>query len=111
MVENHRNMKRLQDADDVNNIPKSKVNSYRSPQAFGKAIKRVIKALPHSLSKKQAVITKLAKDAGVKCQDKTAKNTLDSDTLKKNLVLNFYRDPEIVYTALGMKEEMTIWIR
>lgn len=82
-------------------------NTYRSPQAFGKALSKSLKSLPNSPTKKVAVVSAIATNLGLNLQT-TRKNTV-SDEEAHNLVVEFFFRPDIVFTAPGMKGEITVW--
>ncbi|XP_073537000.1 uncharacterized protein [Phyllobates terribilis] len=89
-------------------VPSTSSGTYRSPQAFGKGFKKTCNALPKSPSKKKAVLAKLVADKGLNLET-PKKQTLSSRLEVQETVIQFYNKPDIVYTAPGMKDEMTIW--
>ena len=69
--------------------------------------------LPKSPSKKLATVGGLVKEIGVELDTeskahKTGKNKGLSKEIKDK-VINFYYCSDIVYTAPGLKDEMTVW--
>lgn len=83
-------------------------DSYKSPQSFGKAFKKSIRALPKSPTKQVAVVTKLAEKCGLKLES-FKKKPLESNKTLQTAVTNFFFRSDITYTSPGMKEEMTSW--
>ena len=86
---------------------------FKTPQGFGKAMKRLKSQLPKSPSKKLATVKGLVKEMGLELNTeikahKTGKNKGLSKEIKDK-VINFYYHSDIVYTAPGLKDEMTVW--
>ncbi|GBL98741.1 hypothetical protein AVEN_8634-2 [Araneus ventricosus] len=86
----------------------SKESPYRIPQTLGKAVKKTWNALPTSPRKRMVVVNNLVKKVGLKLQKERETNVSD-DNLNKELVAEFLGRTDIVYTAPGMHDEMTIW--
>lgn len=63
-------------------------DSYKSPQSFGKAFKKSIRALPKSPTKQVAVVTKLAEKCGLKLES-FKKKPLESNKTLQTTVTNF----------------------
>ena len=88
-------------------------NGFKTPQGFGKAMKRLKSQLPESPSKKLATVKGLVKEMGLELNTeskahKTGKNKGLSKEIKDKAI-NFYYRSDIVYTAPGLKDEMTVW--
>ena len=84
---------------------------YRARQTYGKAVKRVMKALPTSPRKRIAVVKGLAEKVGMNNDDKIDEymhpNSVHEEVHTK--VKDFYFRTDISYTAPGMVDVMTIW--
>ena len=88
---------------------------FRSRQSLGKAVKKIAIALPYSPSKKADVVFQLASKIGFSIKKKkqeksgniTSISTLTEDLKEK--VKRFYYRPDIVYTAPGLRDEITVW--
>ena len=84
---------------------------FRSPQGVGKAVKRLQDVLPRSPNKRNQTIHGLVKSHGVQVEntmnEQLSKTAMSEDVIK--LVKEFYVRSNIVYTMLGMKDEITIW--
>ena len=84
---------------------------FRSPQGLGKAVKRLQDVLPRSPNKRNQTIHGLAKSHDVQVEntmnEQLSKTAMSEDVIK--LVKEFYVRSNIVYTMLGMKDEITIW--
>ena len=79
---------------------------FKSPQSFGKALKKSRVSLPQSPGKKIAVVKKMAKDLGIPIIEKNtnkAKNNGISDNVK-HLVQEFYYRDEISRQFPGRKD-------
>ena len=88
-------------------------NGFKTPQGFGKAIKWLKSQLPKSPTKKLATVKGLMKEMGLELNTKskahkTGKNKEVSKEIKDK-VINFYYRSDIVYTAPGLKDEITVW--
>lgn len=85
--------------------------SFKTPQSLGKAVRRSLKSLPNSPTKKIEVITGVAKRIGLnllnKCNDNLSPTAEPSQTDKS--VVEFYYRSDIVYTMPGLKDEMVVW--
>jgi len=95
-----------------NSTPQNK-KPFKRPQSYGKAMNRVMRALPGSPQKKHAIVCGLAKRVGVQLEAKMnttlGKNGYALDDQTRTAVINFYYRPDIVYTMPGMKDEMVVW--
>ena len=86
--------------------------NYRSPQAYGKAVRKAERALPSSPRKRKAVVWGVATRIGEKLAKKAEDNMnphangLPKETV--STVINFYKSMDIVYTSPGIKT-MTVW--
>ena len=98
--------------DKTSTTPENK-KPYERPQSYGKALNRVLRALPASPQKKHAVVCGLAKRVGVQLEDKMnvslGNHGRALDDEMQTAVINFYYRPDIVYTMPGMKDEMVVW--
>ena len=88
-------------------------NGSKTPQGFGKAMKQLKRQLPKSPSKKVATVKGLVKEMGFELNTeskahKTGKNKGLSKEMKDK-VINLYYHSDVVYTAPGLKDEMTVW--
>ncbi|XP_071839631.1 uncharacterized protein [Apostichopus japonicus] len=89
---------------------------FKSPQSFGKAVQRTYKTLPSSPNKKLAVVCGLAKKYGVDLAEKMECNLGNRSSYcalseeVKEAVKNFYYRADVVWTAPGMRDELTVWI-
>ena len=77
-------------------------------------MRRLVRELPKSPSKRVAAVCGLAECIGLQLVSKmdsslseTRRTTGITEEVKK-LVRDFYGRPDIVYTAPGMKDEMTV---
>lgn len=107
---NRKRLYRQRKKTELKNNPASRTqlrNTYGSPQAFGKAMSKSLKSLPHSPTKKVAVVSAIATNLGLNLQ--TSQKNIVSDEELHNLVVEFFFRPDIVYTAPGMKDEITVW--
>ena len=75
--------------------------SYRTPQAFGKAVQRLNASLPNSPRKKKAVVVGLASKIGLKLSNKSTSGTLSTTTETDKKVKEFFLREDIVYTMPG----------
>lgn len=98
----------------VENEAKTPRSAYKTPQSFGKAVRRLQVQLPSSPRKQVAAVAGLAKRVGLQLFQKMnerlgsrTKRGLTEDD--ENLIKNFFFRTDIVYTAPGLKEEMTVW--
>ena len=90
---------------------------YRIPQTLGKAVKKSWNALPSSPRKQKVIVSNLAKKVGLKLQQEkepssSGQHIEKSDNQAKELaelVAEFLCRADIVYTAPGMHDEITIW--
>ena len=94
------------------NAAKKKAVGFNSPQAYGKAVKRVMMALPNSPSKAKMAIQGIAPHVGLTLQKKMSDNfksavTLSVDT--ETLIKEFYFRMDVVYTSPGENDMMTVW--
>ena len=85
----------------------SKPGSFKSPQSFGKAVKRTLITLPKSPGKKRAIIVKLATIEGLKVAMERKKKE-ESET--KAAVSSFFGRSDVVYTCPGLKDEVIVYI-
>jgi hypothetical protein len=97
-VRRHRYLKKQKET-------KARKGSYRTPQALGKAVRKVKKALPKSPSKRKTVISKLACDFNVCEQDKkvSSGNVLTSDKTVQ-AVREFFNLDSISQISPGQKD-------
>lgn len=83
---------------------------YKSRQALGKAVKRLVSALPRSPRKKQVVLTKIAEDVGLSISRKHAvkahQGQISAET--KKLVKDFYLQDDISRQLPGKKDVKSI---
>lgn len=94
--------------DSIISISKS---AYSKPQALGKAIKKAVRALPSSPTKRKAVVHGVANQVGLKLINKVETqlhgNILAEETV--NQIKNFYFRSDVVYTMPGMNDEITVY--
>ena len=96
-----------------NPSPGPSKKAYRTPQSLGKAVRKLEMSLPKSPRKKKAAVSVLAKRTGVQLaetayyKEGTVAHAMARDDEK--LIRDFFFRTDIVYTAPGLKEEMTIW--
>lgn len=85
---------------------------YTVRQTYSKALGKSLRSLPKSPSKKLAIVSGLASHVGLKLSQKMedATNGNNIDVLQ-TLVINYFSQSDIVYTAPGQKDEMTIWVK
>jgi hypothetical protein len=101
----------------IQNTPKSsKISPYSRPQSLGKAVKKSVGSLPYSPRKRRLIVAGLAKYVGLKIENtaecelhgnKQGNPGLSDETLSR--VEQFFFRSDIVYTAPGMRDEMTVW--
>ena len=84
----------------------SSIGIFRSPQSFGKALKRSTAALPKSPGKKKVIIAKMAGIEGIRIRKEQRKT---EESQEKALVKAFFARPDIVYICPGLKDEVTVW--
>ena len=95
--------------------PEYRVNGvgFKSPQSLGKAIKRIKEKFPNSPTKKIQAINGLAKEQGLKLIDKmnqsVGKNVRSLPEEDIDEIKEFFINSDIVYTAPGLKDEVTVW--
>ena len=78
-----------------------KVKIYKTPQPYGKALKKSLTALPNSPRKKSEIVRGLAKSVGLQLEQCMQKE-LDSQIKPKyEIVKQFFFEKDIVYTAPG----------
>jgi len=95
--------------------PTSSTSPYVRPQALGKAVRKSVRSLPYSPRKKRLVVAGLAKYVGLKIETDTERHLsstpgnqgLTAETLSS--VNEFFSRSDIVYTAPGMRDEITVW--
>lgn len=86
-------------------LQQTEANTYKSPQALGKALVRARKALPHSPRKRKTVLTHLTKDIHDLSSQSTQKShALSIPTSTENKVREFYQNDEISWQAPGRKD-------
>ena len=73
-------------------------NSYTTQQSLGTPISGAFEKLPKSLWKKQTVIKALAKKSEIIHSEKQPSNNVTTNETKQ-LVKNFFKCPDIVYSA------------
>lgn len=86
--------------------------AYKTPQALGKALKKVNVALPLSPSKRRKVLSVLTEHAGLKITTEKCSSTKSSQALHPDViqrVSDFYNDPSIVFICPGMNDVMALW--
>ena len=97
--------------------PNSSAIPYVRPQSLGKAVRKSVRLLPYSPTKQKLVVAGLAKYVGLQIKDVTERN-LHGENQRGNqglpdntvsLIKEFFYRPDIVYTAPGMRDEMTVW--
>ncbi|KAK6178671.1 hypothetical protein SNE40_011198 [Patella caerulea] len=87
--------------------------SFKSPQSFGKAVRRVEKNLPESPRRRVTVISGLAERHGVALAEAASKamertrQGLDIETI--DTVIEFFNRVDIVYLLPGMNDFCTVW--
>ena len=104
----YREKKKLEKA----NSSKKKQGGFTSPQAYGKAVKRVMRALPSSPSKAKIAVQGVAPHVGLDLHKKMQTNIRSQKALSEeteNLVKLFYYRMDVVYTMPGLNDYMTIW--
>ena len=84
-------------------------NWFKTPQGFGKAMKRLKCQMPKSPSKKLATVKSLVKEMGLELNTeskahKTGKNKGLSKEIKDKAINSYYCS-----TAPALKDEMTVW--
>ena len=86
---------------------------YKSVASQIKAEQKLIRSLPKSPSKRKAVVFGFAKRVGLALHDdmnqkltQSHLNAISDDD--KEAIRNFYRRPDIVWTAPGLKDEITV---
>ena len=91
---------------------------FRSRPAIKRAVRKLLDQAPTSPLKRQSVVAEAAEECGlvVNSPDQNSvmatpspstSKSLEKET--KNLVKDFYFQTNIVYTAPGLKDEMTVW--
>lgn len=104
-------MAQNQNNESINNGESSRKISYKSPQALGKAVKRVERSLPKSPRKQKSVVTAIAKSVGlVVCDDSSQpKRSSKKITVECEMAVNdyFLRD-DISWQAPGKKDRVII---
>ncbi|KAG8182810.1 hypothetical protein JTE90_003483 [Oedothorax gibbosus] len=98
----------------LNSTVAQEASPYRVPQTLGKAVKKSWNALPCSPRKQKVVVSNLAKKVGLKLQQEKEPSSSGQDIEKSDnelaeLVVEFLCRTDIVYTAPGMHDEITIW--
>ena len=83
---------------------------YKSPQGYGKAVKKTMKVLPKSVNKQKQVVSGLAKKVGLQVVDEKGGTEGNSCTEVETAVKEFLTSADISYTAPGMKDEVTVWV-
>lgn len=98
----------------VQSLTGSKRNGYKSKQALSKAVNHVMKNMPSSPTRQLLTFSGVAKKIGVNLETKFGKamsddhsRSLSQDTV--DAVDSFYHRSDIVWTAPGMKDEITLW--
>ena len=92
---------------------------FRTKPALKKAVKKLLREVPTSPSKRKGAVTELAKECGLMLRDpkRTGPATVSLGSLSSkslsvetiSLVTDFYFQTNIVYTSPGLKDEMTVW--
>jgi len=72
----------------------SSIGTFRSPQSFGKALKRSTAALPKSPGKKKVIIAKMAGIEGIRIRKEQGKT---EESQEKALVKAFFARPDSLY--------------
>ena len=85
-----------------------KVKVYHSRQSYGKALKRGLLSLPKSPRKKAQVVLGLAEAVGVNLNESMERKLNEKTERKQKLVKKFFFEKDIVYTAPGMKDLITV---
>lgn len=89
--------------------PTSSKKSYKTPQSLGKAVRRTMKSLPCSPSKKKEVFKNVASSLGFKFELEKEMNVNKTITETESEAQNFFFRTDIVYTTPGVKDEMVVW--
>ena len=82
------------------------------PQAYGKAIKKLKRPLPISPSKRVEAVIGLVSEVGLKLKESDFNRSRRkygglSDEVKSQ-VADFYFQADVIYTAPGLKDEITV---
>ena len=87
-----------------------KVKIYKTPQAYGKALQKILTALPNSPRKKSETVRGFAKSVGLQLE-RCMQKELDSETKQKYEIVKvfFFFEKDIVYTAPGLKDYVTVY--
>lgn len=102
---------------DITKTPVSSgsAHPYARPQSLGKAVRKSVRSLPYSPRKRRLVVAGLAKYVGLKIETNTEMQ-LSSNPGNQGLtaealstVSQFYFRSDVVYTAPGMRDEITVW--
>ncbi|RUS87408.1 hypothetical protein EGW08_004862 [Elysia chlorotica] len=94
--------------------PPSSGKGFKSRQAYSKAVNRINDHLPTSPSKKILAFSGVAKKIGINLDEKfratvsiNQSRALPQDTI--DIVSSFFERSDIVWTAPGMRDEVTLW--
>ena len=82
--------------------------AYKSPSAIGKAVKRVISAMPNSPRKRAAVMTRLSIKPFHQGPSTSGSHHNKLDTATEKAVTDFYEQSDISWTAPGRKDYVII---
>lgn len=89
----------------------STIASYKSPQALGKAIRRVQRTLPKSPRKQKSVVTAIAKSVGLNINDNISKFKLSNKTISvecEMAVKEYFLRDDVTWQAPGKKDRVII---
>ncbi|XP_060754349.1 uncharacterized protein LOC132865864 isoform X2 [Neoarius graeffei] len=87
-------------------VPSQQSPVYKSRQSFGKAMKRVINALPSSPRKRSAIVHTLSVKLDFHCEKKRTSSTLTTEFT--TAVVEFYKRDDISRQAPGKKDVVII---
>ena len=86
---------------------------FAMPQAYGTAIKKLKRQLPKSPSKRVEAVIGLVNEVGLKLKEsgfnRNRKMYGGLPDEVKSQVVDFYYQTDVIYTAPGLKDEITVW--
>ena len=105
--------KKLRQQEIIESLPIKSGKGFKMPQSLGKAIQKLDNNLPKSPTKQRAVVNGLAKRVGLELSPKITHNHGQRINQRfteenKKLITDFYVNTDVVYTMLGMDDEMTV---
>ena len=86
---------------------------FKSKPALRKAVKKLLRDVPTSPSKRKGAVAELARECGLTLKEAqsteptTSRRSLSVETA--SLVTDFYFQTNVVYTTPGIKDEMAVW--